>query len=193
MRWRVGRRRSSTAGWPGGHAAASPGHGRGNGTRLSRVRDGVSGGGSVSGTNEAPKSPPAQGAGPRGHAPSGKRRAFGCSCLPRIPRTYPFQRPLVSAAVSAGNVTRRPPCAWLELCGPWGYGPGSQSAEGLRRGDRPVPSKITAERRMWTWVLSRASGQKRQGGHQLRPAQEGTSPIRLGLRTNGWPQGCGGD
>lgn len=61
-----------TPGWPGGHAAAPAGHGRGNGTRLSRVRDGDSGGGSVSGTNEARMSLPALGAGPRGHAPRGK-------------------------------------------------------------------------------------------------------------------------
>lgn len=60
-----------------------------------------------------------------------------------------------------------------ELCGPSGYGPLSQSAEGLRRGDRPVPLKTSAERREWSWDLSLDLGQI-LGGHRLRPTREGT-------------------
>lgn len=65
------------------------------------------------GTNAAPLSLPAQGAGPQGHAPSGRCRGAGRAAAVLLVRcTYPSPR--LGSRLSC-KCDPRPSCAWLEL------------------------------------------------------------------------------
>lgn len=118
---------------------------------------------------------PAQGAGPRRHAPSGRYQACGGSSFPQVPMIYPFQHPLVSAAVSAGNVTLRPHCAWPELYGPWDMGQ-CRRARRVYAGERGLhrpPLSLGSGVRCYPVVQGRGDG-----GDPLRPPEEGTRGTR---------------
>lgn len=101
-----------------------------------------------------------KGAGPRGHASRRNRWACGRAHLYAGLRACPLRVGLVSAPFLAGSVTPRPPCAWPELCGPWGHGPVLQSAEGLRRGDGSSPFKNHRGAQGVGLVAVRAPGEK---------------------------------
>lgn len=137
---------------------------------------------------------PAQGAGPRRHAPSRRYQACGGSSFPQVPMIYPFQHPLVSAAVSAGNVTLRPHCAWPELYGPWDMGQ-CRRARRVYAGERGLhrpPLSLGSGVRCYPVVQGRGrrrSVEAARGGDSRYQAELCSSTSCRGLQITAWSQG----
>ena len=121
---------------------------------------------------------PLNSAGARGRGlgdtpPKGVARPGAALTFPRVSETCPFKYHLVSASFLAGNVTLLPPCAWPELCGPWGHGPTLQSDEGLRRGDRQSPVRNYRGALGVELVRVRAPGENLTGGRPVETSKVG--------------------
>lgn len=156
---------------------------------LTRDRN-AGGGDSGCATDATPLVTAARGAGPRGHAPRG-----GAAPRSRGARAPPAAAcPPLSAAVSAGSTTPRPPCACPPSCVRPGDGSQGRRAQRVSRGDREAQGTELGAVRCY-----KAEDAERRpveaglgGGTGRRPGRAPLAPIGQGLRTSVWSQGHGG-
>lgn len=164
-----------TPGWPGGHAAAPPGHGRFDG--ISRATAKVTAAAVLArGPARRRLSQPAQPGRGRGGATPPEGGAG--------PRVLLYLRGSVGLYLPASpGVGDLRPGSWPEPCAPWRRGPLSQGAEDVRRGNQPGPPETPVERRE-----RRELGAVPSSGSRHQEARPCSSPsYQTGSLAAAWP------